>query len=186
MVGTSLSFRLVVLSTVVLLCLQPLFMLFYNLARTTIHIPVSRLQRMTRHMASPSVNGSSNGISKRLSLAELPKSNVFTSNLPADAKFPAPEDSYNASRKDLGPRMVKNALYTYVRPEKKEEPELYGVSLQAMEDLGLKESEKDTEDFKSLVSGNKIMWDPKTKEGIYPWAQCYGGQHSIKHFQKYY
>ena len=126
-------------------------------------------------MATASVNGASNGTFEGVSLAALPKSNVFTSNLPRDEKFPTPVDSYNASRKELGPRMVKNALYTLVRPEEKEDPELYGVSLQAMTDIGLKSGEDATDDFRNLVSGNKIFWDPGSKEGIYPWAQCYGG-----------
>ena len=71
--------------------------------------------------------------------------------------------------------MVKNALFTYVRPEEKEGAELYGVSRQAMRDIGLKRGEEETEDFQKLVAGNKILWDPETTEGIYPWAQCYGG-----------
>ena len=71
--------------------------------------------------------------------------------------------------------MVKGALYTYVRPEGVETPELLGVSKRAMKDIGLREGEEMTEEFKELVAGNKIMWDNETKEGIYPWAQCYGG-----------
>jgi len=114
--------------------------------------------------------------SEGLSLADLPKSNTFTSSIPGDAMFPTPESSYSAPRAKLGPRMVKNALYTFVRPEEKEEPELVGVSYPAMRDIGLKAGEENTTDFKALVAGNKIMWEPsKPKEGIYPWAQCYGG-----------
>lgn len=71
--------------------------------------------------------------------------------------------------------MVKGALYTYVRPEGSDKAELLGVSKRAMKDIGLKEGEETTEEFKELVAGNKIMWDSETKEGIYPWAQCYGG-----------
>jgi uncharacterized protein YdiU (UPF0061 family) len=70
--------------------------------------------------------------------------------------------------------MVKGALFTYVRPESTNEPELLGVSSRAMEDLGLKSGEEDTSQFKALVSGNQIWWDEE-KGGIYPWAQCYGG-----------
>ena len=176
MKATSLSFKLIAASAILLvLSYRPLFMLVSNLAHACRRLPLIRLRQISQHMARDSINGASNGTFGGVSLAELPKSNVFTSNLPADEKFPKPEDSYSATRKELGPRMVKDALYTYIRPEEKEDPELFGVSLQAMEDIGLKAEEKDTDDFRNLVSGNKIMWSPETKEGIYPWAQCYGG-----------
>ena len=74
--------------------------------------------------------------------------------------------------------MVKGALYTFVRPEHSESPELLSVSHTAMEDIGLKVGEEETEDFQRLVAGNKFYWDEKTEEGIYPWAQCYGGSPS--------
>src|SRR5690242_7382857 len=110
-------------------------------------------------------------------LQSLPKSSVFTQNLPPDAAFPTPEDSHDAPRQTLGPRMVKEALYTYVRPDPQGESELLGVSQRALQDLGLKEEEAQSEDFQKVVSGQKILtWDPeKPDEGIYPWAQCYGG-----------
>lgn len=74
--------------------------------------------------------------------------------------------------------MVKGALYTYVRPEKSEEPELLAVGERAMRDVGLKPGEEKTEEFKELVAGNKFFWDEESGEGIYPWAQCYGGSQS--------
>ena len=139
-------------------------------------IPCTRLVQMTAHLSNSAVNGNNNGFSSAgLSLAELPKSSVFTSFLPADAKFSTPLESFKAPRQALGPRMVKGALYTYVRPEQIEDPEILGVSKRAMKDIDLREGEEETEEFKQLVSGNKIMWDEKTEEGIYPWAQCYGG-----------
>jgi uncharacterized protein YdiU (UPF0061 family) len=118
-----------------------------------------------------------NGTSKSLhTLSSLPKSNVFTSNLPPDPAFPTPADSHAAPRETLGPRLVKEALYTYVRPEITHSPELLGVSERALQDLGIDPSETSTDDFKHVVAGNKILtWDEDTKEGIYPWAQCYGG-----------
>lgn len=73
--------------------------------------------------------------------------------------------------------MVKGALYTYVKPEETENPELLGISHNAMRDLGLKEGDEETQEFKDLVAGNKICWDNETETGIYPWAQCYGGIH---------
>jgi uncharacterized protein YdiU (UPF0061 family) len=70
--------------------------------------------------------------------------------------------------------MVKGALFTYVRPEPSDEPELLGVSPKAMQDLGLKPGEEQATHFKALVAGNAIEWNEE-KGGIYPWAQCYGG-----------
>lgn len=136
---------------------------------------------MTSHLstngyANGHANGHTNDHSAGVSFADLPKSNNFTSKLPADAAFPTPADSYKAPRQKLGPRMVKDALYTYVRPEKTEEPELLGVSSRALKSIGLSESEASTDDFKAIVAGNKILWsEDKPDEGIYPWAQCYGG-----------
>ncbi|KAI9655199.1 MAG: hypothetical protein M1831_004909 [Alyxoria varia] len=121
----------------------------------------------------------SNGTDERnsgVTLTELPKSNVFTSNLPADSRYPTPIDSHKAPREDLGPRLVKGALYTYVRPQQFEEPELVGVSPDAMQDIGLKQGEEETQMFKAAVAGKQIVtWDESKQEGIYPWAQCYGG-----------
>jgi serine/tyrosine/threonine adenylyltransferase len=108
-------------------------------------------------------------------LTDLPKSNVFTNKLPADPAFETPAASHQAPRESLGPRLVKDAVYTFVRPEEAEEPELLGVSPEALKDLGIKPGEEKTDDFKSLVSGNKIFWD-EHQGGIYPWAQCYGGK----------
>lgn len=113
-------------------------------------------------------------------LRDLPKSNVFTSQLPPDHDFATPQISFKSAREDLGPRIVKGALYTYVRPEGIEDPELLAISHGAMKDIGLVDGEEETQDFKDLVAGNKILWDPDTGEGIYPWAQCYGGIKSLR------
>lgn len=71
--------------------------------------------------------------------------------------------------------MVKGALYTYVRPEETEDAELLGVSRTAMKDIGLLAGQENTEEFKKTVAGNKMFWDETSGQGIYPWAQCYGG-----------
>jgi uncharacterized protein YdiU (UPF0061 family) len=72
--------------------------------------------------------------------------------------------------------MVKGALFTYVRPEPQNEHELLAVSPAALKDLGLQEGVEKTEEFQQLVSGNRILgWNEKSGEGVYPWAQCYGG-----------
>ncbi|SPQ27470.1 34469ab8-6f45-4ece-a7e4-2721ee112cbc [Thermothielavioides terrestris] len=112
-----------------------------------------------------------------VTLAALPKSWHFTSALPADPLFPTPADSHKAPRDQLGPRQVRGALFTWVRPEIQKDPELLAVSPAAMRDLGLALSEAETEEFKETVVGNKIHgWDADTLSGPgYPWAQCYGG-----------
>lgn len=126
----------------------------------------SRLRQMTSHLSNDTAG---------VSLAELPKSNVFTSKLPPDPAFETPESSHKAPREALGPRMVRGALYTFVRPEHVDDWELLGVSPRAMEDLGLKPGEEHTPQFQALVAGNEILWNEENG-GIYPWAQCYGGE----------
>lgn len=110
-----------------------------------------------------------------VAIKDLPKSSVFTQSLPPDPQFSTPIDSHKASRRELGPRRVRGALYTYVRPEETKNAELLAVSHRAMRDLGLKEGEDQTQEFKELMAGNKIEWKEETGTGIYPWAQCYGG-----------
>ncbi|KAI9840502.1 MAG: hypothetical protein M1837_001562 [Sclerophora amabilis] len=128
---------------------------------------------MTAHLS----NGSSNGVPNAgLAVKDIPRSNNFTSKLPSDAAFPTPLDSHYAPREKLGPRLVKGALFTYVRPERQQEPELLAVSSAAMEDIGIKAGEEKSEEFRELVVGNRILdWNENTGDGIYPWAQCYGG-----------
>ena len=151
-------------------------MLFHRLVHRSNPTRV-RLSQMTAHFSNGVASAMSNGIlAEGVSLADLPKSNVFTSSLPADSKFPSPLESFKASREELGPRMVKGALYTYVRPETKIDPVLLGISERAMRDIGIQAGEEETEDFKQMTAGNKIMWDEASGKGIYPWAQCYGGQ----------
>lgn len=145
-------------------------MLSRNLNRQ-VPIAAARLSRITSAMSSTGQQAS--GLS---TLADLPKSNVFTSKLPPDPAFEIPEISHGAPRESLGPRLVRGALYTYVRPEPTDEPELLSVSQRAMRDIGLKEGEENTQEFKDTVSGNKIFWS-KEAGGIYPWAQCYGGMY---------
>ena len=148
------------------------------LLRTLLHrpqIPHLRLAQMTTHLMNGTVNGASNGSYPGVSLHELPKSHNFTANLPPDPEFKTPSDSHRAPRGDLGPRIVKGALFTFVRPEETEDPELLGISRTALRDIGLKDDVENTEDFKNVVAGNKLYWDSQTEEGIYPWAQCYGG-----------
>jgi uncharacterized protein YdiU (UPF0061 family) len=133
-----------------------------------------RLNQVMAHLDTPQTGSAA---SERHTLQSIPKSNVFTQNLPADAEFPTPKDSHDAERKELGPRMVKDALFTYVRPDPQGEAELLAVSQRALQDIGLSEEEAQSQEFKDVVAGRKILtWDEsKPDEGIYPWAQCYGG-----------
>jgi len=131
-------------------------------------------------MAGHITNGYTNGPQRNgshaatFTLAEISKSNNFTSSLPPDPMFPTPAESHNAPRQKLGPRMVRGALYTFVRPEATEEPELLAISPAALRDIGLNEEEAHSEELKQVVAGNKFYWDEE-KGGVYPWAQCYGG-----------
>lgn len=73
-------------------------------------------------------------------------------------------------RSQLGPRQVRAALFTWVRPEDEEDdPELLAVSPRAMKDIGLNPEEENSEKFREVVAGKSFY-----KEH-YPWAQCYGG-----------
>ncbi|KAL1903637.1 hypothetical protein Sste5346_000266 [Sporothrix stenoceras] len=93
-------------------------------------------------------------------LASLPKTWRFTESLPADPQFPTPLSSHRAIRTKLGPRLVRGALYTFVRPEQQEDPELLAVSPAALRDLGIKQSEAATDDFRQTAAGNKLWgWE---------------------------
>lgn len=110
------------------------------------------------------------------SLEDIPKSWTFTSSLPADEKFPTPAASHKTPRDEIEPRMVKGAMFTWVRPEAAEDPELLSVSPAALRDLGIQDGDQKTEEFRQTVAGNRLLgWNDKKEEGGYPWAQCYGG-----------
>ncbi|KAJ5443645.1 uncharacterized protein N7458_007517 [Penicillium daleae] len=152
----------------------------YMTAAPSLHPTIgNRLGQMSSHLSTVRNGNESPGpTAGTMSLADLPKSNVFTSKLPADQAFETPEASHQAARQTLGPRMVKGALFTYVRPEPVEKPELLGVSPRAMADLGLKPGEEQTPSFQALVAGNEFAWTEENG-GVYPWAQCYGGSFSL-------
>ncbi|KAK1761165.1 hypothetical protein QBC47DRAFT_369296 [Echria macrotheca] len=129
---------------------------------------------------SPAMAAAGNGTAPHdedCTLSELPKSWRFTASLPPDSLYPTPADSHKTPRDQIGPRQVRGALFTWVRPEKQKDPELLAVSPAAMRDLGLAQSEAETEEFRQTAVGNKIHgWDEETLSGPgYPWAQCYGG-----------
>lgn len=133
-----------------------------------------RLAQMAAHFTH---NNTSNGSSwPGASLADLPKSWNFTSSLPPDEKFPTPAASHKTPRQGIEPRVVKGALFTWVRPETAQDPELLCVSPAALRDLGIRDGEQKTEEFRQTVAGNRLLgWDEEREDGGYPWAQCYGG-----------
>ena len=131
---------------------------------------------MAGHLSNGQTNGEQN---KTFSIADLSKSNNFTQKLPPDEEYSTPAASHSAERSKLGPRLVKNAAYTFVRPDKTANPELLGVSKAALRDLAIDPASVNTEEFKETVAGNKIITledgkDPEDND-VYPWAQCYGG-----------
>ncbi|CAD6443695.1 bade7c47-03ee-422e-8dec-1ff85b4973a0 [Sclerotinia trifoliorum] len=137
-------------------------------------IPRMRIAQMASHITQNNAPKASSLAGR--SLADLPKSWTFTSSLPPDPLFPTPAASHKTPRAEIGPRQVKGALFTWVRPENAIDPELLAVSPTAMKDLGIQEAQGSTEEFKQTVAGNQLWgWDEEKLEGGYPWAQCYGG-----------
>lgn len=127
-------------------------------------------------MAALLSNGASAPKTQGASLKELPKSWRYTEALPPDSLFPTPADSHKTPRDQIGPRQVRDALFTWVRPAEQKDPELLSVSPAALRDIGIRSGEEKTDDFKQFVAGNKLYgWDEEKLEGGYPWAQCYGG-----------
>ncbi|KAK3706494.1 hypothetical protein LTR37_012704 [Vermiconidia calcicola] len=131
---------------------------------------------MASHLSNGYVNGDSQ---KTFSLADLPKSNNFTQKLPPDPEYPTPAVSHKTDRSKLGPRLVRSAAYTFVRPVSFEKKELLGVSQAALRDLAIDNATVNTDEFVETVSGNKIITiegkEQPDDNDIYPWAQCYGG-----------
>ncbi|KAH9893662.1 hypothetical protein F4778DRAFT_748129 [Xylariomycetidae sp. FL2044] len=146
-------------------------MLFHRILHRS--LPHMRLAQMASQF---STNGASTGNATSASINDLPKSWTFTSKLPPDSLFPTPADSHKTPRDHISPRQVRGALFTWVRPQPVQSPELLAVSPAAMRDLGITEGDEKTPDFVNTVAGNKIQgWDEEKREGGYPWAQCYGG-----------
>jgi serine/tyrosine/threonine adenylyltransferase len=152
---------------------SPWFML-KSTVKTRPQVLSARLSQMASHLS----NGAANGSQQTFSIRDLPKSNVFTQKLPPDAQYPTPASSHKEHRVKLGPRLVKNAAYTFVRPDSFEKTELVGVSKGALRDLAIDAAAVETDDFKDTVAGKKIVTyegeEPGDKD-VYPWAQCYGG-----------
>jgi len=137
------------------------------------NVPRMRLAQMAAHFTH---NNASNGSSwPGASLADLPKSWNFTSSLPPDEKFPTPAASHKTPRQGIEPRVVKGALFTWVRPETAQDPELLCVSPVALRDLGI-----DMGNRRRRVQADRCrqpaawLGRRKGRWGL-PLAQCYGG-----------
>lgn len=137
-----------------------------------------RVAQMANHLSN-GANGATmhNGESKRFNVKDLPKSNVFTRKLPPDEDYPTPAASHAEERTKLGPRMVKGAAFTFVRPDPFDKTQLLSVSKAALRDLAISPEAVESDGFKQMVSGEKIVTieGKPGDEDIYPWAQCYGG-----------
>ncbi|KAI1472050.1 UPF0061-domain-containing protein [Daldinia caldariorum] len=135
-----------------------------------------RLAQMASQFSTSGATTQAANATSTASINDIPKSWTFTSKLPPDSLFPTPADSHKTPRDHIVPRQVRDALFTWVRPQHVERPELLAVSPAAMRDLGIGEGDEKTEDFVQTVAGNKLQgWDEEKLEGGYPWAQCYGG-----------
>ncbi|KAF3308115.1 hypothetical protein TWF173_001719 [Orbilia oligospora] len=129
-----------------------------------------RLLLLSRNFSSlMDINTGYSGMGSKggVTLDELPKSHVFTDKLPPDPNVPTPQVADSNQRPKPG--LVKNAAFTWIKPEETPDYELLAVSPAAFDSIGLKRGEEKEEEFGKLVSGNKIF------EEHYPWAQCYGG-----------
>ncbi|CRJ95868.1 hypothetical protein BN1708_002072 [Verticillium longisporum] len=141
-------------------------------------LPLTASISIALRMASTTASGDGHAdrFAAGVSIADLPKTWHFTCSLPADSQYPTPADSHETPRNQIRPRQVRNAIFSYVRPEPAENPELLAVSPAAMRDIGIKEGDETTDEFRQTVAGNRLHgWDQDKLEGGYPWAQCYGG-----------
>lgn len=137
---------------------------------------IDGLKSQTTATQPPSDEDSNNNNSEGHTLSSLPKSWRLTSLLPPDPLFPTPADSHRTPRDQITPRQVRGGLFTWVRPEAQEDPELLAVSPAALRDLNIRPSEAATEGFRQLAAGNLLLgWDERRLAGGYPWAQLYGG-----------
>jgi len=82
---------------------------------------------------------------------------TFNKELPADPK------------RENTRRQVTNACYSFVQPRIPSAPEILHVSSEMLENIGLTEADAQTDLFKAIFSGAKVL------EGTDPYAMCYGG-----------
>ena len=83
--------------------------------------------------------------------------NTFARELPAD---PIDENSR---------RQVKEACFSYVSPKHTKNPKILHISEEMVNALGISETDKLSEEFVKIFTGNKVL------ENTTPYAMCYGG-----------
>jgi len=88
---------------------------------------------------------------------QLNINDTFNKELPAD-----PNRKNNR-------RQVLEACYSYVTPRRPKLPKMIHVSEEMVKTIGLDISDKKTQEFLEIFSGNKVM------EGTDPYSMCYGG-----------
>ncbi len=92
-----------------------------------------------------------------MSKLKLNIQDTFSEELPGD---PIMENSR---------RQVKESFYSYVTPKKTADPELIHVSDAMLDEIGLSESDKNSDAFLKVFTGNEVLSNSK------PYAMCYGG-----------
>lgn len=102
-------------------------------------------------------------VKKISGLNQLAFDNRFVQELPADSET----ENYR--------RQVMSACYSAVSPSKVSAPVLVAYAKEMAEQLGLTESDCESEQFSSVFVGNEIL------AGMEPYAMCYGG-HQFGHW----
>lgn len=97
------------------------------------------------------------------STMQLTIQDTFNTELPADK-------NRNNTR-----RQVFEACYSFVTPRIPSDPRLIHVSKEMASSLGIEEEILNSEEFRDVFSGAKVM------EGTHPYAMCYGG-HQFGHW----
>lgn len=150
------------------------------MSRKTLHLSrniYSTLVSRTNAFQKYHSMSTQDGLHPPTTIEEIPKTWSFTSNLPPDPLYPTPKSSHETERRKLGPRTVKSALYTFVRPAPTQDPQLLATSAAALHDLNIESSSSKSPGFLSVVSGNTVLGydESDSSSKAYPWAQCYGG-----------
>lgn len=123
----------------------------------------------SRHLQTAAGDETGNSIPLN-TLANAPKTSLFTEFLPPDNLLPSPEISKNAPEELLRrARILQEGLFSYVAPEPREEYKFLMHSPSALHDLGLHPDEAQNEHFQSIMSGQTHLEKP------YPYAQAYAG-----------
>jgi len=98
---------------------------------------------------------------------QIRKDKILISNLNVQDRFnkelPADPIAEN------GTRQVMKACFSYVKPKVTANPRMLHVSPEMLDELGLTETDAESEAFVQVLSGNEVQ------PGTNPYAMCYGG-----------